>query len=185
MRRLPRKLREEARELFLTGEINSVAEIARRLKVKAHTVGQWKKEEDWDGLRIRIERRAAEQMVEKLASERVTLNTQHFKLWGAVVSKVFGALTKEAIQRDEVRELDRVANILEKAQRGQRLARGLALDGQTEEMIRAESAAEARRLIDLFIGVVKAEVADEMVRDRIARRLLEELPVEEELAADA
>jgi len=76
-----------------------------------------------------------------------------------------------------------VANILEKAQKGQRLARGLALDGQTEEQIRAESAAEARRLIDLFISVVKAEVADEMVRDRIARRLLEGLPVDEELTA--
>ena len=65
---------------------------------------------------------------------------------------------------------------MEKAQRGQRLARGLSLDGQTEEQIRAEAAAESRHLIDLFIDVVKAEVEDEAVRDRIARALLERLP---------
>lgn len=39
------KTREEARALYLTGEVSSVAEIARRLKVKPHTVGLWKREE--------------------------------------------------------------------------------------------------------------------------------------------
>ena len=29
-------------------------------RVKAHTVGVWKREEDWDALRIRIDKRAAE-----------------------------------------------------------------------------------------------------------------------------
>jgi hypothetical protein len=166
--------REEARHLFLTGEVPSVAEIARRLKVKAHTVGLWKKEEDWAGLLIKIEKKAAEQLVEKIASERVTLNSSHFKLWGVVVSQLFGALQSQ--QAMGVADLKEVAGILERAQRGQRLARGLSLDGQTEEQIRAEAEADGRGLIDLFIEVVKAEVPDEEMRDRIARALLERVP---------
>src|SRR5258706_608240 len=88
--------REEARRLYLTGEATTVAEIARRLRIKAHTVGIWKKQEDWDALRIQIERRAAEQLVEKLASERVTLNETHHRLWSLVVSQLF-----ESMQNDK------------------------------------------------------------------------------------
>jgi hypothetical protein len=172
--RYSRKKREQARQWFLTGEAPSVAEIARRLKIKPHTVGVWKQQEDWDNLRLKMEKKAAEQLVEKLASERVTLNASHFKLWGVVVSQLF-----EALQRDRkmsVADLKEVAGILERAQKGQRLARGLSLDGQTEEQIRAEAAAEGRALVDLFIDVVKAEVPDEGVRDRISRAVLERLP---------
>ena len=164
-------MREEARTLYLTGDAASVAEIARRLSVKAHTIGGWKRDEDWDAMRLKIEKRAAEQLVEKLASERVTLNSSHFKLWGVVVSQLF-----ETMQRDNkmtVRDLKEVASILDRAQRGQRLARGLSLDGQTEEQIRAQAEADGRSLIDLFIDIVKDEIQDEEIRDRIARALLE------------
>ena len=170
--------REEARRLYLTGEASSVAEIARRLKVKPHTVGLWRREEDWEGLRLKIDRRAAEKLVETLATERVNLNAQHFKFWGIVVARLFEAVQKEGLNNEEIRSLEKLAAILEKAQKGQRLARGLSLDGQTEEQIRAEAAAEHRRLIDLFVEVVKAEVQDELVRDHIARALLERLPSE-------
>ena len=176
MARHSSKTREEARQYYLTGEITSVAEIARRLRVKPHTVGTWRKEEDWDALRLRIDKRAAEQLVEKLATERVTLNTQHFKLWNAVVSRLLGSLQKGSLNSDEIRDLDRISGVLERAQKGQRLARGLSLDGKTEEQIRAEAEAEGRALIDLFIEVVKAEVQDEELRDRIARALLERVP---------
>jgi hypothetical protein len=172
------KLREEARQLFLTGDVSSVAEIARRLKVKPHTVGTWKREEDWEALRVKIERSAAEQLVDKLASERVTLNTTHFKLWGLIVSQLFESLQNE--KGLDVRMLEKVAGILDRAQRGQRLARGLSLDGQTEEQIRAESEAESRAMVDLFIEVVKEQVTDEEARDRIARAILERLPAEDE-----
>ena len=57
------KSREEARRLYLTGEISTNAEIAARLKVKPHTVGTWRRQEDWDGLRLKIDRRAAELFV--------------------------------------------------------------------------------------------------------------------------
>ncbi len=170
--------REEARRLYLTGEATSAAEIAKRLSVKPHTIGQWRKEEDWDGLKLRIDRQAAEKLVEQLATERVTLNAQHFKLWNVVVSRLFETMQKQGLNLEQIRSLERVSAILEKAQRGQRLARGLSLDGQTEQQILAQAEADGRGLIDLFIDVVKQEVHDEQTRDRIARALLEQCPVE-------
>lgn len=178
MARHSQKLREQARHSYLTGETTSIAEIARRIGVKPHTVSTWKRGENWDGLRIKIDKRAAEQLVEKIASERVALNAQHFKLWNAVVTKLFGSLTKGGLNAADVRTLEKAASILEKAQKGQRLARGMALDGQTEEQIRAEAEAESRALVDLFIDVVKTEVEDEDLRDRIARAIIDRLPNE-------
>ncbi len=182
MARHGKRTREQARELYLTGEIVSLAEIARRIKVKPHTVARWKEQEDWTALRLKIDRRAAEQLAERIATERVTLNAQHFKLWGVVVGKLFESLQRTGLKADEVRNLEKVAGILSQAQKGQRLARGLSLDGQTEEQIRAQAEADFRSLIDLFIDVVKEEVPDEDTRDRIARALLEACPAEEEEA---
>ncbi len=170
--------REEARRLYLTGEATSVAEIARRLKTKAHTIGKWRGEEDWDGLRLKIDRQAADKLVEQLATERVELNSRHFKLWNVVVSQLFEKLQKQGLNLEEIRSLERVSSILDKAQRGQRLARGLSLDGRTEEQIRAQAEADGRALIDTFIEAVKEEVPDEQTRDRIARALLEHCPAE-------
>ena len=170
--------REEARRLYLTGEATSVAEIARRLRIKPHTVGVWRKEEDWDGLRLKVDRQAAEKLVEQLSNERVTLNAQHFKMWGLVVSKLLESMQQRQ-QIIDTRELEKVAAILEKAQKGQRLARGLSLDGQTEEQVRAQAAADNRALVDLFIDIVNEHVADEDTRDQIAQALIEASPVEE------
>lgn len=176
MARYTKRKREQARRLYLTGEATTVAEIARRLKCKPHTVGQWRREEDWDALRLRIDRQAAEKLVEQLANERVELNSRHFKFWGVVVGRLFESVQKQGLNVEEIRALERMAAILEKAQKGQRLARGLSLDGETEEQIRAEAAAESRHLVDMFVDVVRSEVADEQARDRIARALLERLP---------
>lgn len=174
MPRHSRKLRESAREMYLTGEVTSVSEIARRLKVKPHTVGIWKKEEDWDILRIKIDKQAAEKLVDKIASDRVTLNAQHFRMWGLIISE-----TLQAMQRTkdlDVRDLERFAATLERAQKGQRLARGLSLDGQTEEQIRAQAESDSRAVVDLVLEVIKEKVTDEGLRDEIAKALLSRMP---------
>ena len=178
MAKYSRTKREEARRLYLTGEATTVAEVARRLKTKAHTIGKWRGEEDWDELRLKIDRQAAEKLVEQLATERVELNSRHFKLWNVVVGQLFETLQKQGINLEQIRSLERVSSILEKAQRGQRLARGLSLDGQTEEQIRAQAEADGRALIDTFIEAVKQEIPDEQARDRIARALLDRCPSE-------
>ena len=152
------------------------AEIAARLGIKPHTVGRWRREEDWDGLRLKIDRRAAELFVEKIASDRVTLSVRHYRYWELVLAKLAEELKgKESI---DIRNMDRIAGVLERAQKGQRLAKGMSLTGETEETIRAQSQAEIRGLIDAFIDSVKENVSDEETRERIRQSILSRVPDE-------
>ena len=107
------KIREEARRLFLAGEMSSNASMAARLGVKPHTVGRWRRLEDWDGLRRKIDRRAAELFVEKIATDRVTLNVRHFRYWDAVLGNLAEELKK--VQGLGIRELERVAGTFHRA----------------------------------------------------------------------
>jgi hypothetical protein len=177
MKRSHRKRREEARRLYLTGEISTNAEIAARLGVKPHTVGRWAREEDWTGLRTKIDIRAAELFIEKIATDRVTLNLRHYRLWELLLARLAEDL--KGRKGLDVRELERIAGILEKAQKGQRLAKGLSVSGETEEAIRAQAEAEMRRIVDAFIDAVKENVHDEEARDRIRQAIISALPEEE------
>lgn len=170
------RLREEARGLYLTGEMSTNAEIAARLSVKPHTIGKWRREEDWDGLRSKIDIRAAEMFIEKIATDRVTLNVGHFRLWQALLGKL-GEIVKTRPMTD-VRDLERLAGILDRAQKGQRLAKGLSLSGESEEAIRAQSEAEMRKVVDAFIDAIKENVDDEESRERIRQAILSALPNE-------
>jgi len=177
MKRSRTKTREEARRLFLTGAVSSNAEIAARLGVKPHTIGRWNREEDWAGLRTKIDIKAAEMFIEKIATDRVTLNLRHYRLWELLLARLAEDLKGRNVT--DVRELERIAGILDKAQKGQRLAKGLSATGETEEAIRAQSEAEMRRMIDTFIDAVKENVDDEETRDRIRQAILGALPEEE------
>ncbi len=176
MARALSKKREEARRLCLTGEMATNAEIAARVGAKPHTIGHWRKREDWDGLRLKIDRRAAEMFVEKIATDRVTLNIRHYRFWELVLAKLAEELKGKSAPN--VREMERVAGILERAQKGQRLAKGLSISGETEETIRARAQAENRRLVDIFIDAVKENIADEQTRDSIRRAILAAVPQE-------
>jgi len=165
--------------MFLTGESEVNAEIARRLNLKPHTIGRWRREEDWDGLRLKIDRRAAELFVEKIANDRVTLNVRHYRMWELLLAKLAEDLQTRNIS--DIKELERIAGILERSQKGQRLAKGLSATGETEEAIRAQSQAEIRRLVDTFIDAVKEHVTDEEARNCIRHHLLAALPEEESL----
>ena len=172
------KKREKARQLFLTEESVSNAEIARHVQIKPHTVGRWRKEEDWDGLALKIHRREAEKLVEKIATDRVSLNVKHYKLWELILGETGSTLQGKG--KFQMKELIELAGLVEKAQKGQRLAKGLSLDGQTEEEARAEAQAENRHLIDIFIEAVKRHVPDPAARDRLRETIIELLPGENE-----
>jgi hypothetical protein len=181
MRRSLTKFREEARRLYLTAELQTNAEIAARLGVKPHTVGKWRRDEEWDDLRRKVERRASEMFAEKIASDRVTLNVRHYRMWDLLMAKLADELkTKQSIP---VRELERISGILDRAQKGQRLAKGLSITGETEEAIRAQSEAETRHLIDVFIDTIKESIPDEETRERIRQAVLRALPQEENTGA--
>ena len=177
MKRSLSRKRAEARKLYLSGEAASNTEIAARLKVKPHTVGRWRKEEDWDGLRLKIDKRAAELFVEKIATDRVTLNVRHYRFWELMLVKLSESLKQSGAL--DIREMDRVAGILERAQKGQRLAKGMSVTGETEEQIRAQAQAETRGLIDAFVDAVKEHVPDEEAREKIHRAILDRIPQEE------
>jgi hypothetical protein len=181
MRRNLNKVREQAFQLFLTGEYGTNAEIAAKLRVKPHTIGNWRKDEDWDNLRLKIDRRAAEMFVERIASDRVTLNVRHYRLWELLLARLADSLKSQKVS--DIRELERIAGILERSQKGQRLAKGLSMTGETEETIRAQSQAEIRRVIDTFIDSVKEHVTDEETRDSIRHHILGALPEEEGVGA--
>jgi hypothetical protein len=176
MRRSLTKTREEARRLYLTGELQTNAEIAKRLKVKPHTVGRWRGEEDWDDLRRKVERRASELFAEKIATDRVTLNVRHFRMWDLLVAKLAEEL--KSAPGIPIRELERISGILDRAQKGQRLAKGLSVNGETEEAIRAQLESEKRHLVDVFIDTIKENVDDEESRERIRQAILRALPQE-------
>ena len=169
-----RQKREESRRLFLTGECTTNAEIARRLSMKPHTVARYRKEEGWDDLRLKVDRQAAEKMVESLSGERTTLNLRHYRYWEAILAQVGEVMKSD--QTHGIRELEKLASVVDRAQRGQRLARGLSLTGETEEQIRAQAQAETRQLVDAFIDSVKSHVADEEARDQIRLEVLSRLP---------
>ncbi len=178
MAKVSSKTREEARRLYLTGEMRLNSEIATRLGVKAHTVGLWRRQEDWDGLLLKIDRRAAEMFVERIATDRVSVNVRHFRYWEVLLAKLAEELkAKKALTS---RDLERISGILERAQKGQRVAKGMSANGETEESVRAQSQMEIRRLIDAFIESVKENVNDEETRDRIRRAILDALPEKED-----
>jgi len=182
MARASAKTREKARELYLTGSMESNAEISRHLKLKPHTVATWRKTERWDELKLHIDRKAAEKMAEQIASDRVALNVRHYRFWDALLGQVAEGIKDP--KGFDVRGVERIASVLERAQKGQRLAKGLSLDGETEEAIRAQSQAEIRALIDLFITALKEHVTDESIREQVALAVLTRIPEEQALRAD-
>ena len=170
------KLREEARELFLTGQMKTNAEIAARLRLKPHTVGNWRKQEDWDGLKLKVSKKEADMLVKRIATDRVSLNVRHYRYWDMLLASL-GEMLKN--HKDlNIRDMDRIAGILDRAQKGQRLAKEMGLDGETEEVIRAEAQAELRKAINLVRDAIKENVNDEETRDRIGRAILAALPAE-------
>jgi len=169
-----KKKRKEARRLFLTGECAANAEIARRLKLKPHTVARYRKEEDWDGLSLKMDRQAAEKMAQVCGSERVSLNLQHYKLYEVALGELIRAM--KGVGRFTVREAGDLMAAIERAQRGQRLAKGMAITGETEEAIRARAEADYRALVDAFTEAVKQHVADEDTREKIAAAVMAKFP---------
>jgi hypothetical protein len=176
------KAREKARSLFLSGEASSNVDISRHLKVKAHTVAAWRKLEGWDDLRIAVDRRAAEKLVEEIATDRVALNRRHFKFWELSLARMAEVLKGDQVK--DLRTLERMTAILDRAQKGQRLAKGLSLDGETEEAVLAQAKSEIRSLIDIFLAALKEHVADESTRERVALAVLARVPEESALRAD-
>lgn len=176
MPKIRKQAREQARILFLSGEIASNAAIGRQLQVKPHTVAEWRREEGWDELKLKADRRAAEKLMEQLATDRAELNAKHYKLWEALLGKAVAMLRDPANQT--VRGLEQISTILHRAQQGQRLAKEIATVTEAEDRARLQAASDIRAFIDLFISAVKEHVSDDETREKLRTFILRGLPQE-------
>jgi transposase len=183
MARPSAKDREEARMLFVTGQVTSNAELARRFKVKPHTIARWRKEDGWDNLRLKAEQRAAEKLVEEITSERIAVNTRHSKFWSLLESHVLAYMKSKTKGELDLAEINKLAAVVERLQKGERLAKEMAM-GLREDEIKAAHAGQMRTLVDTFIQAVKENVNDEDTRDRIATAIWRCLPEEPAGRAD-
>src|SRR6267142_7118716 len=92
MSRAPVKIRDAAKRFFITGKMTTNAQIAAHLGVKPHTVGRWRRQQDWDGEKLEIERQVAEHLNSEIATERTELNRKHYRFWEALMTRVADTL---------------------------------------------------------------------------------------------
>ncbi|ADQ04394.1 hypothetical protein Calow_0826 [Caldicellulosiruptor owensensis OL] len=137
---------EELKQKFLLGDYKSLREFAEceGLNYKSsyffkRTKG-WIEEKEAREKEKRIE--IIERVIEKQIEQEVNWNTTHLKLWGEflnILQEVFknaeSVKTKDG--RINAYVLEKLANVMEKAQKGQRLALGLDEQQQAgyEELI--------------------------------------------------
>lgn len=148
----------------------------RVTQLKPHTVAAWRREENWDGLKLRADRRAAEKLVEQLSTDRAELNTRHFKLWDAILTRAVGLLKDPGAHG--VAGIERVAAVLERAQKGQRLAKEMVSAAEAAEAAHAQAAVNLRMFTDMFITAVMEHVHDETTREKLRIAILRNLPEE-------
>ncbi len=153
---------EELKQKFLLGDYKSLKEFAEREGLNYKSSYFFKRVKGWIEEKEVKEKqkrsRIIEKVTEKQIEQEVDYNTTHLKLWGEFLNILQEALAdKENLLNKQGRIsayiLEKFANVMEKAQKGQRLA--LGLDNQTEtsneslkELVRAirESAAEESEL---------------------------------------
>jgi hypothetical protein len=82
-------------------------------------------------------------MAEQIPSDHVGLNLKHFRYLEVLLIGVAETL-KADTGKLGTREAAEIAGIIEKCQRGRRLARGLSAGGEAEEEVRARAEAENR-----------------------------------------
>ncbi len=97
--------------------------------MKARTVARYRKEEGWDELRVKVDRQAAEKLVESLAGERTSLNLRHFRYWDAILAQVGEAMKTDTAHG--IRELERLTHIVERCRKASGSLAASASTGRT------------------------------------------------------
>jgi hypothetical protein len=114
-------------------------------------------------------------MAEQIPSDHVGLNLKHFRYLEVLLIGVAETL-KADTGKLGTREVAEIAGIIEKCQRGRRLARGLSAGGEAEEEVRARAEAENRALVGTFVDAVKEHVPDEIFRETIHAAIMARFP---------
>lgn len=128
----------ELKKEFLLGDYKSLKEFAEKKGLKYNSDFR-KKAAGWREEKLTRNRQKTDKIIEKVIEKQieqeVDWNTAHLNAWGELLNIINEILKArdEQLSKDgklNIYALEKIANILEKIQKGQRLA--LGLDSQTE-----------------------------------------------------
>ncbi|MDO6355124.1 hypothetical protein Q3V94_08535 [Caloramator sp. CAR-1] len=124
---------EELKKEFMLGDFKSLKDFAEKKGLKYNSdfrkkVAGWK-EEKLTKLRQKTDK-IIEKTIEKQIEHEVDYNTTHLKLWGEFLNILSEAISdKDNLKNKDGKIsayiLEKFANVMDKAQKGQRLALGL------------------------------------------------------------
>lgn len=123
----------QLRDLYVV-EGKTIAEISAetgttvdRLK-KLCSGSKWVKQRAQFG--TKADERTDAKTIEKISDDRSEVNRVHYEMWGSVIAKLQDAL-KAALELDEI---ETITKALDRAQKGQRLAKDMVTDKTSQEV---------------------------------------------------
>lgn len=133
---------EVLRQKFLLGDYKSLREFAEREGLNYKSSYFFKRTKGWVEEKEAREKekrsKIIEGAIERQIKHEIDWNTRHLEIWGKLLAIILEAVEDYRLQfvsektgRLNVYALEKVANIIEKAQKGQRLS--LGLDEKTEK----------------------------------------------------
>lgn len=132
---------EALKREFLLGDYKSAREFALKKGLRYNSYFRQKTKE-WTEEKLTLSRLKHDKVIkgtlEEQVRQEIDWNTRHLEIWGKLLAIILEAVEDYRLQfvsektgRLNVYALEKVANIIEKAQKGQRLS--LGLDEKTEK----------------------------------------------------
>lgn len=127
---------EALRQKFLLGDYKSLREFAEREGLNYKSSYFFKRTKGWIEEKEAREKekrsKIIEGAIERQIKQEIDWNTRHLEIWGKLLAIILEAVEDYRLQfvsektgRLNVYAMEKVANIIEKAQKGQRLALGM------------------------------------------------------------
>ena len=116
----------QIRDAWISGQYGSVIGLATAFGVRREVIYSWRRADRWDDDRAKINAETAQIATAAIVSEISAAREKHFELWGRFDSEIEHRLQRFADKGEEVplEELETMAKILERAQRGRYFALG-------------------------------------------------------------
>jgi uncharacterized protein YjcR len=144
------KLREEARNAWVSGEYATLQAVANALGLQRDTVYRWRQRYNWDDERQRLLAESRKKSESQLVAAISRARLEHQIIWRAIDAEISRRIVEHR-QRGEnipLDELDTMARIMEKAQRGMYLTGAEEVTIEEREQIFAVSYAGLQDAID-------------------------------------
>jgi len=110
------------------------AELAHRYGTSLDAVKKRAGKEKWPEQRHQVSTEIAlktdQKTIDRISDERSEINAKHYAAWGEVIAKLQAAL-KTTMDLDEI---DKLTRSLERAQKGQRLAKDMVTEKTSQEV---------------------------------------------------